>query len=458
MALTPLSFDAAIREYSYTAGTGTYLLAGALSGCLPFSAAPEFSGGSTGTYHVTNGSPGVASGMEIATGVYNPGAKTLTRATIVASTNGGAAVNWSGKTRLIIRALVPGGPAVPVAVVCPTPPLDGQVLIWSVMDNAYCPVDFCALVAACLMPPPTCLPFIVYSNRKVVPAYAGALYTIRRSSDNATMAFSPDMSGNSPDAAIATFLGASTATVPLWNDQSGNGYNAVSDIQPQIWGGDPTWLASQIGGRPALQFSNELEMSTPARGLSARSVNFTTAKWTIFIVAKHEAFTDFAPYPNVDSTQCMLGINNGSGDSGADFRVQFSVAPNPGPPTGMAVVLRADDSTFTFRHAEDILSPGVAGLMDNYQLLEFAWDGNPANTVMKADRADLTPIFDNNFNGTDFPVVGDMAIGANTASTFLNAQFVGRIAEIQIYNCVLTSAERTTIRNSAAAYYGITLS
>lgn len=117
MALTPLSADAAILEYSYTVGTGTYTLAGALSGCLPFSDAPEFAGAATGTYQVTNGTPGVASNMEIATGIYNPGAKTLTRATIVASTNGGAAVNWpanaqgNARTRLLVRALVPAAAA-----------------------------------------------------------------------------------------------------------------------------------------------------------------------------------------------------------------------------------------------------------------------------------------------------------------------------------------------------------
>lgn len=139
MPLLQLSYDAAIQEYSYTAGTGTYTLAGALSGCLPFSAAPEFSGGATGTYHVTNGSPGVASNMEIATGVYDPGAKTLTRASIVASTNGGAAVNWltnaqgGARTRLLVRALTKGLP------LCATPPNDGDLLTWVTADAAYCP-------------------------------------------------------------------------------------------------------------------------------------------------------------------------------------------------------------------------------------------------------------------------------------------------------------------------------
>lgn len=138
MALTPLSYDAVIFEYSYTVGIGTYTLAGAFSGCLPFSVSPEFAGGATGTYHVTNGSPGVASDSEIATGVYNPGAKTLTRASIVASTNGGAPVNWSGRTRLLIRALVPGGGGAGLPL-CATPATDGQDLVWDGVNNDWCP-------------------------------------------------------------------------------------------------------------------------------------------------------------------------------------------------------------------------------------------------------------------------------------------------------------------------------
>ena len=180
MALTALlPDDAALMEYSYTTGIGTYTLAGAYSGRLPFSA--EYATGAHITYRVTDGSAGNAANVEIGMGVYDAAAKTLTRATILASSNGGAAVNWSGRTRLIVHALNAGLPlcatppmagqvlvwdavahdycpqtigtsSAPIAglPLCPTAPTVGQVLVWDAVHNWYCPADFCALVAACM--------------------------------------------------------------------------------------------------------------------------------------------------------------------------------------------------------------------------------------------------------------------------------------------------------------------
>lgn len=138
MALTALAPDAAVLEYSYTAGVGTYLLAGALSGCLPFSARPDFVAGATVIYSVKNGSDGVASDEEIATGIYNVGAKTLTRASIIASTNGGARVNWNGRTRLLVRPLMSAGGGGSIAV-CATTPWDGADLVWQSGTSDWCP-------------------------------------------------------------------------------------------------------------------------------------------------------------------------------------------------------------------------------------------------------------------------------------------------------------------------------
>ncbi len=174
MALTaPLADDAVIFEYSYTKGNaGVYHLAGAWGGFFPFSS--EYADGAVIPIRVTDGSQlGNAANTEISNATFSLSANTLTVTAIVASTNGGAAVNWSGRTRLLVHALQADIPlcatpptlgqilawngsewcpeTLPSSIaLCPTPPTNGQVLIWSAAENAYCPADFCALVAACL--------------------------------------------------------------------------------------------------------------------------------------------------------------------------------------------------------------------------------------------------------------------------------------------------------------------
>jgi hypothetical protein len=106
MALTmPLADDAAIFEYSYTTGaTGVYLLAGAWGGYFPFSA--EVATGAVVKIRVTDGS----AQTEISNATYNLAANTLTvvGGVPITSTNGGALVNWSGRTRLLVHLLAKG--------------------------------------------------------------------------------------------------------------------------------------------------------------------------------------------------------------------------------------------------------------------------------------------------------------------------------------------------------------
>jgi hypothetical protein len=71
---------------------------------------------------VKDGSSGVGAQFEISVGDYDVGAKTLTRTSILASSNGDAAVNWSGRTRLLIRLLIEVIPPAPIDGVHFPPP------------------------------------------------------------------------------------------------------------------------------------------------------------------------------------------------------------------------------------------------------------------------------------------------------------------------------------------------
>lgn len=119
--------SAAVYEYSYSTGVGPYELAGAYGGYFPFGDA--YQDGDTVYYRVTDGS----ARTEFAIGIFNAAAKTISRDTIIQSSNQGAAINWVGRTRLLIHALVPGLP------LCTDVPQDGDVLTWVQAQDLYCP-------------------------------------------------------------------------------------------------------------------------------------------------------------------------------------------------------------------------------------------------------------------------------------------------------------------------------
>lgn len=86
-----------VRVVSSTVGTGAITLGAAVSGCLTFAGAgvPD---GSVVSYGISDGV-----NSEVGRGTYNAGV--LTRTTILASTNGGAAINLSGSEQVFITVL-----------------------------------------------------------------------------------------------------------------------------------------------------------------------------------------------------------------------------------------------------------------------------------------------------------------------------------------------------------------
>jgi hypothetical protein len=162
----PGANSAAIAQLTTTPGLGTYTLGMPIRDKLPFSTV--YIDGITVKYHVTDTS-GTSEEVE---GVYSLSDNTLTRDTLLLSSTG-SFIDWPASGQRVVTPLIPPLPICDIpptigqllawdgtewcpitrtvnAVVCATLPLDGQVLIWSATENAYCPVDFCTLVAACL--------------------------------------------------------------------------------------------------------------------------------------------------------------------------------------------------------------------------------------------------------------------------------------------------------------------
>lgn len=81
------------QETTTTSGTGTYTLAGAVASYQSFAAVGN---GNTCYYGVTDGND-----WEVGLGTYTASGTTLARTAVLGSSNGGAAVSWSGATKNI---------------------------------------------------------------------------------------------------------------------------------------------------------------------------------------------------------------------------------------------------------------------------------------------------------------------------------------------------------------------
>jgi hypothetical protein len=94
-----------VKETTTTTGTGTVTLAGAVTGYQSFSAI-----GNANTTYYTISSPGVNE-WEVGIGTYTSSGTTLSRDTILASSNSGSAVNFSAGTKDVF-VVYPAGKAI----------------------------------------------------------------------------------------------------------------------------------------------------------------------------------------------------------------------------------------------------------------------------------------------------------------------------------------------------------
>lgn len=87
----PLVLKDRVKETTTTTSTGTYTLAGAVTGFQSFSV---IGNGNTTYYTVTNGTD-----WEVGIGTYTSSGTTLSRNTILESSNSGNAVNWGAGSK-----------------------------------------------------------------------------------------------------------------------------------------------------------------------------------------------------------------------------------------------------------------------------------------------------------------------------------------------------------------------
>ncbi len=93
-----------------------------------------------------------------------------------------------------------------------------------------------------------------YSLRRLNCGYAGNAIQVRRSSDNATQNIGFNAWGDLDTVALRTFVGANSAFVTIWYDQSGNSRNATqatAALQPRIVNAG---VIERQGGMPAIRW------------------------------------------------------------------------------------------------------------------------------------------------------------------------------------------------------------
>jgi len=121
-----------VKETTTTTGTGTVTLAGAVTGFQSFSAV----GNANTTYYCIAGQG--TSEWEVGIGTYTSSGTTLSRDTVLASSNAGSAVNFSAGTKDVFvtypagKGVTVAGPAIPGTI---------QETVYTLSDAASIAID-----------------------------------------------------------------------------------------------------------------------------------------------------------------------------------------------------------------------------------------------------------------------------------------------------------------------------
>jgi hypothetical protein len=263
---------------------------------------------------------------------------------------------------------------------------------------------------------------VAFSTRKLRSAYAGSALQVRRSSDNTTLDIGFDGSGNLDTAALATFVGANSAFVSKWYDQSGAGADAVNATQanqPRLVNAGAN---DTLNSKPAVRFTaNTQQLLSPA------SASYTSAiLWNaVASVASLAAVNPLIGSGSGSATGFELRINT---SGGIDFLQQGSAALSQS--SGFTIVTGA-------QHIIEADYDSVPGT-------------GPTHTI-----ADGT-VYSTNNSGAGIPVnPGTVYLGANGA----DAGPLATIAEVFIFDLLggsggLSAGNRTTLHTDQKAYWG----
>ncbi len=271
-----------------------------------------------------------------------------------------------------------------------------------------------------------------YSLRKLRTAYSGAAIRVRRSNDNAEQDIGFDGSGNLDETALIAFVGANSAFVTTWYDQSGNGRNTIQSTQanqPRIVN---TGVIDRVNSKPAVLFDG----TNDALDASASGAYFA------FLHSPGQSSVYIVTQPSLLSGQkVMLSTTRLSQERGVQLNFSGTSAQHLiGTSTNIAV--------------SNTSAGGYASINTQY-LLSFYGNPDNATASLRSTIEKNNGNAVNNNTSTVFPSTGssgrDFRLGDRAAG---GQAFNGYLQEIVIYNSG-QSSNKSGISGNINIYYAI---
>jgi len=258
-----------------------------------------------------------------------------------------------------------------------------------------------------------------YSMRKISSTATNCI-RVRRSSDNAEQDIG-FVSDDLDTASLLSFVGANSAFVTTWYDQSGNGrdaINATAASQPRIVLGG---VLETKNTKPAIYFNDDWLK------YSGQVVPLATNPFSYFTVSSHETANDLgAVFKSYDIKQ------SGGGAYVANWNDRRAVKRN-----------------FFIRTASGDFGCDLSVQRDNSDYKLLSGFVNSSNNMSNFDNGATGTT--NTYSGTYTSNV--LMIGDTTTSSS-SYQLIGHIGEVIILNTD-ESANRTTIETDINNYYSV---
>lgn len=274
-----------------------------------------------------------------------------------------------------------------------------------------------------------------YSQRALSSALRGtALFTIRRSNDNATQSFSSDATtGVAPDAAIATFLGVANGFVTNWRDQSGH----AVDVTQATVANQPGFVKTVGGVKSALSFDDTI----PQGMFSALNASVLGGSCTAFYVAT------CSTVPGTTDLRCAFAIGS---TTGLVFGSKNGDLAQGGQPYGS---LGENNGCYNETVTDTLPVQNLSIIDGTIQFSGGTLRFNGVDQTMEPPfQVGHAPCDDE----TGPVVVGGYAVGLDDPVSF-GLDWFGTLNEIIVYPGIMSDANRARVRANIAAYYGIAI-
>ncbi len=276
-----------------------------------------------------------------------------------------------------------------------------------------------------------------FSQRKLSSSYTGAALRVRRSSDGTESDIGFNASGDLDTAALLTFVGANSAFVSVFYDQTGNGSQfgqAGTTAQPRLVN---SGTVDTINGKPAMLFDGSNDTLTGNATANAILQNRTGMS----LLASNNYLT-FA-----SGNRCLLSLANGLLASSIRLTV-----------TGMM------DAGATANRGFNARALDANGLSQRVSAAKY--DGSFSVNTWTIDYTTASGVSRRNTAVIDSGAFASMSGGAtsNTASissamaSFNGSQFAQmNIGDMIFYSRVLSAYEMDYSERDIASYYGVTI-